>query len=155
MNIIQIFIILQIILFFFMTFHDWVHVPPLTDIRELEKHSTKKGRIISSIIFAVIVLIPLFLTWIYRVNYPLWVLISITNFYGLLSLGTILSWWVPYFFGSYSEKHKAAFAEYRHTHHFLPAIGDNVIPNTFHVILHLQIWTCFGIALYLLINFYG
>lgn len=150
-NIIICFIILQIILFFFMTFHDWVHLPPLTDIRALEKHSSKQGRVINSIIFALIVLIPLSLTWFYEPNFPQWTLITIVSFYGLLSLGTILSWWVPYFFGS-SQAHKQGFAEYKNTHHFLPARGDNVVPNTFHVILHLQIWSCFAIALYLLIK---
>ena len=148
MNILSIFILLQSVLLLFMTFHDWVHLPPLTDIRELEKHSTKMGRLINSIVFFFLIFIPLFLTWHYQPNFPLWVLISIVNFYGWLTLGTILSWWVPYFFGS-SEKHKADFAEYKNTHHFLPAIGDNVIPNTFHVILHVQIWVCFLISLYL------
>ena len=37
MNIISLFIVLQLILLFFMTFHDWVHIPPLTNIRDLEK----------------------------------------------------------------------------------------------------------------------
>ncbi len=151
MNIIPVFIILQIILLFFMTFHDWIHVPPLTDIRELEKHNSKKGRLINSWIFFVIVCIPLVLTWIYQYAFQGWVLITIVNFYGLLSIGTIFSWWIPYFFGS-SIAHKTAFAEYRTTHRFLPARGDNIIPNTFHVILHVQIWACLGIALYLLIN---
>lgn len=153
MNLITFFILLQVILLFFMTCHDWIHLPPLTDIRELEKRSTKKGRLINSTIFFFIVFIPLLLTLIYKPNFPLWVLITIISFYGLLSLGTILSWWVPYFFGS-SEKHKADFKEYQNTHHFLPARGDNVIPNTLHVILHLQIWACFGIAVYLLINYF-
>lgn len=132
-----------------MTLHDWIHLPPLTDIRELEKYSTKKGRFINSTIFFFIIFIPLFLTWYYQSYFPRWALITIANFYGWLTLGTLLSWWMPYFFGS-SQSHKLAFIEYKNTHHFLPPRGDNVIPNTFHVILHLQIWICFGISLYLL-----
>jgi len=51
---------------------------------------------------------------------------------------------------------KADFAEYENTHHFLPARGDNVVPNTLHVILHLQIWICFILSVYLLVkHFYG
>jgi hypothetical protein len=134
-----------------MSLHDWVHLPPLTDIRELEKHSSWSGRLINSIIFALLILIPLGLTVIYQPYFPLWALITIVSFYGLLTLGTIFAWWVPYIFGS-SEQHKIDFAEYRNTHHFLPKRGDNVVPNTFHVILHLQIWTCLAIAVYLLIK---
>src|SRR3990167_6599825 len=154
MDLISFFIILQIILLFFMTFHDWIHLPPLTNIRELEKNSTKKGRLINSIIFFFLIFIPLLLTLIYKPNFTFWSLISIFNFYFWLTLGTILSWWVPYFFGS-SQQHKDNFAEYKNTHHFLPAHGDNVIPNTFHVILHLQIWSCFIISLYLIIQYFG
>ncbi len=150
MNLITAFIILQIILLFFMTFHDWVHIPPLINIRELEKYSTKKGRAINSIIFFFLIFIPLMLTVSYKSLLPLWALITILTFYSLLTIGTLLSWWVPYFFGS-SEHHKLGFAEYKNTHHFLPARGDNVVPNTFHVILHLQIWVCLGISLYLLL----
>jgi len=134
-----------------MALHDWIHLPPLTDIRELEKYSNHKSRLINSIIFFFLIFIPLLLTLLYMPIFPLWVLISIANFYGWLTVGTIFSWWIPYFFGS-SEKQKMGFAEYHKTHHFLPRRGDNIIPNTFHVILHLQIWACFIISLYLLIN---
>jgi hypothetical protein len=151
-NLISIFILLQIVLLFLMTFHDWVHFPPLTNIHELEKHSTRTGRLVNSTIFFFLIFIPLFLTWHYQPQFPFWVVVSIVNFYGWLSLGTIVSWWIPYFFGSYSEQHKKAFAKYETTHHFLPTIGDNVVPNTFHVILHLHIWVCFGIALYILVK---
>lgn len=149
---ILVFIVLQIILFFFMAFHDWVHLPPFTDIRALEKYSTIRGRMINSIIFGFLIAIPLFLTINYQGHFTWGILFHIFLFYAFLSLGTILSWWVPYIFGS-SAKHKEAFAEYRHTHHFLPARGDNVVPNTFHVILHLQIWACTAIAIYLLIKY--
>jgi len=150
-NIILIFIILQIILFFFMTLHDWIHLPPFTNIRALEKHSTTKGRLINSAVFGLFILTPLSLTLIYQPNFPTWILIHIILVYGLLSLGTIFSWWIPYIFGS-SAEHKAGFVEYRHTHHFLPKRSDNLVPNTLHVILHLQIWTCFYISLYLWLN---
>jgi len=150
MIIIYLFIAIQIILLFFMTFHDWMHLPPLTDIREIEKHSTVTGRMINSIIFFFLIFIPLSLTLFYQPNFPCWVSITITFIYGLLTLGTITSWWIPYIMGS-SESHKQGFVEYKSTHHFLPTRGDNVTPNTLHVILHLQIWMCLGISIYLLL----
>ena len=36
MNLITIFIILQIILLTIITLHDWIHLPPLTDINALK-----------------------------------------------------------------------------------------------------------------------
>ncbi len=140
------FIVLQAILLFFITFHDWVHLPPLLDMREMEKHSTKKGRAINSFIFFLFIAVPLSLTWVYQPNYPFWVKIVLVSVYGVLTTGTVMSWWVPYFFGS-SDEHKKNYIEYENTHHFLPPLGNNIVPNTFHVILHLQIWTCFIISL--------
>lgn len=98
MDIILIFIILQIILLPQMALHDWVHLPPLTDIRELEKHSTKKGRLINSIIFAFLIIIPLGLTYYCQPDFSFLAKITIFNFYFLLTIGTIFSWWLPYFF---------------------------------------------------------
>lgn len=154
LSLISFFLLLQAILLLFMALHDWIHIPPLTDIRELEKHSTKSGRLLNSIIFFFLIFIPLLLTWIYRSHFSLLASSTIVLIYGILSLGTIFAWWVPYMWGS-SDEHKAGFAEYRNTHHFLPKRGDNLIPNTFHVILHLQIWTCFVISLYLLLQHEG
>lgn len=149
MGLISCFLFLQVILLFLMTFHDWVHVPPFTNIRELEKHSTVIGRAINSALFFVLIFIPLCLTWYYQPIFPRWVVISLTRFYGCLTVGTIISWWIPYFFGGCSDKYKSGFIEYRNTHHFLPSRGDNIVPNTFHVILHGCIWSCFAISLYL------
>jgi hypothetical protein len=152
MALVSIFLSLQILLLFIITFHDWVHLPPLTDIRSLEKHSSAVDRVVNSAIFFLTVCIPLILTWVYWQAFQWWVLACIASFYGLLTLGTILSWWIPYLFGGYSEEYKLGFAEYKTTHHFLPTRGDNIVPNTLHVVLHLCIWTCFAISLYLLIN---
>lgn len=149
MNILTIFIALQIITLLLISLHDWVHLPPLTNIRELEKHHTVRERCITSLINALIVLVPLVLTMWWQPSFPGWARITIISCYGLLTIGTIGAWWIPYIFGS-SSRHKAGFVEYQNTHHFLPARGDNVIPNTFHVILHLCIWSCLALALYLL-----
>lgn len=148
-SLISVFITLQVILLFFMAPHDWIHIPPFTDIRELEKYSSKTGRFVNSAIFAALIVLPLSLTYWYRPVYPLGALVTLCALYGLLTVGTVLTWWVPYFFGS-SEKHKANFAEYRNTHHFLPSRSNNVIPNTMHVVLHILIWSCFAITIYLL-----
>lgn len=144
-----VYLLLQVILLLIITLHDWVHLPPLTDIRALEQHSTFRGRLINSTIFAIMVLIPLLLSWMYYAQVPFWVAVTLVSIYGMLTFGTVASWWIPYIFGS-SAVHKADFIEYQHTHHFLPKRGDNVVPNTLHVLLHLVIWSCFVFAVYLL-----
>lgn len=147
---IALFITIQSVLLAFMALHDWVHLPPLTNIRDLEKEHSVRSRLISSLLNTLFVVIPLGLTLAhYPGPFPCSTITHITLFYAFLTLGTVLSWWVPYMFGS-SAKHKQGFIEYKNTHHFLPAKGDNIIPNTFHCILHLLVWTSLGISLYLM-----
>lgn len=150
-NLVYFFIILQTVLLLFVALHDWINLPPLTNIKDLKKGMSFRSRVIGSIIYFLVVFIPLILTIVHRDSLTTSILVHINIFYGLLTLGAILSWWVPYFFGS-SEESKSNFVVYNNTHHFLPKIKDNVIPNSFHVILHLQVWVCFAISIYLLIN---
>lgn len=134
-----------------MLLHDWIPVPPFNDVPTLEQVDGNQKRLIGVLINATTVLIPLIYTLKYRnsVPFPTSTAISIMIFYFCLTIGTIASWWIPYFFGS-SVKHKIAFSKFKNTHHFLPARGDNVIPNTLHVVLHLLVWSCFIYSIFLI-----
>lgn len=147
------FIVLQFVLLLFMLFHDWIPVPPFNDINALKINDSNFYRIIGSFINGITVFIPFLLTiQCFHNDYiPQSTIKTVWTFYFILTVGTILSWWVPYFFGS-SKKHKEAFMKFRNTHHFLPARADNVLPNTLHVILHLQVWSCLAISSYFLLS---
>lgn len=144
------FLIVQCVLFLFMTLHDWVDFPPFTNLSELKKAHSFRFRLIGSLINGGLVLIPLIVTFIYLSSpLPLWARLLFTTIYGLITFGTITAWWMPYFGGGYwIHGNQAGFEEYRNTHSFLPKRGDNVVPNTLHVILHIQVWICFGLSVY-------
>jgi hypothetical protein len=137
-----------------MVLHDWVEIRPLTDLAALKKAHTFKFRLIGSLVNGGLVLIPAILTSLYFASsLPLWARLLFTVIYGLITLGTITAWWIPYFGGRYwIHGNKAGFEEYQDTHSFLPAIGDHIIPNTLHVILHIQVWICFGLSIYWLFH---
>src|SRR5580765_315597 len=118
------FVILQFILLIFMLFHDWIPIPPFNDIAALKISDTNSHRLLGSFINGITVLIPLIITLIYydQLHNHFFAIITITAFYCLITIGTILMWWTPYFFGS-SQKHKQAFSKFNNTHHFLPARG--------------------------------
>ena len=145
------FIIIQSTLLFFMLFHDWIPVPPYNDIPTLKKRDTISYRLIGSLVNGATVAIPLGITLLYygKPAMPFVASASIAGFYLLLTIGTIMSWWVPYFFGS-SQKLKEEFSKFKNTHHFLPPRGDHILPNTLHVVLHLQVWICLAFSLYYL-----
>jgi hypothetical protein len=134
-----------------MLFHDWIPVPPLNDIQALKKYDSQFYRILGSAINGAVVFIPLMLTLIFHNEQSIALApnIIIVIFYAILTVGTIFSWWVPYFFGS-SQKLKHQFSKFKKTHHFLPARKDHIVPNTLHVILHLQVWACLALSIYFL-----
>ena len=144
------FVALQSMLFLFMAFHDWVDIPPFTNLAALKKAHSFRFRLFGSFLNGILVLIPLIITLSYLgSSIPCWAWLLFTAIYGFITFGTITAWWIPYFGGRYwIHGNKAGFEEYRDTHSFLPQRGGNVIPNTLHVILHIQVWICFGISLY-------
>ena len=132
-----------------MVLHDWVDIPSFTNLQALKKAHSFKFRLIGSLVNGGLVLIPLIVTFCYLESpLPLWAHLLFIIIYGLLTLGTITAWWIPYLGGGYwIQGNKAGFEEYRDTHTFLPPRGDNIVPNTLHVILHIQVWVCFVLSL--------
>lgn len=148
------FLTIQCVLLFFMALHDWVDIPPFTNLAALRRAHSVKFRLIGSIVNAGLVLLPLLITWGYLTSLlPLWARILFVVIYGFITFGTITAWWIPYFGGGYwIHGNKAGFEEYRDTHTFLPRRGDNVTPNTLHVVLHFQVWICFALSVYWLLH---
>ena len=144
------FIILQIVLLLCLTLHDWISLPPFNGIHAIGLSNSVFKRIFTTLINTTIVLILLLITLHYYPSIPLRQPVkTIFIFYFIFTIGTLISWWMPYIFGS-SKKHKAVFKKFKKTHHFLPKISHNTIPNTLHVILHLQIWGCLCFTIYYL-----
>jgi len=158
MTLFNILTIFATILFLLLALHDLVAVPPLTNLADLKKHESDARRYVDSIINGLCGIVPLGLLiyfnpafaplelWRAGPALPPWAHRTILWFYGLLLLGAFLSWWVPYIFGS-PKSHRDAFEKFKNTHHFLPARGENVVPNTFHVLLHALMLMCFLLAL--------
>jgi hypothetical protein len=148
------FLTIQCVLLFFMALHDWADIPPFTNLAALRRAHSVKFRLIGSIVNAGLGLLPLLITWGYLTSLlPLWARILFVVIYGFITFGTITAWWIPYFGGGYwIHGNKAGFEEYRDTHTFLPRRGDNVTPNTLHVVLHLQVWICFALSVYWLLH---
>ncbi|MGA9530651.1 MAG: hypothetical protein WBQ73_02060 [Candidatus Babeliales bacterium] len=146
------YLFLQSVLLVLLVLHDWVHLPPLTDIRAMEKMGSFRGRLINSGLFFLCVAFPLSLSWYYAPHFPQWALFTIVFIYSVLSAGAIIAWWVPYFFGGYSKEYKRGFDEYKLTHRFLPTISDHIVPNTAHVIIHICIWICWLLSLFFLVS---
>lgn len=139
------FIILQFSLLLLMLLQDWFPFAPFNHIEAFDL----SYRLIGSIINGSFVFIPLLITLInyHEETMSLAANISLVAFYFTLTIGTVFSWWVPYFLGGFkSQKQQVSQAQ------FFPNSAENIIPNTLHTILHLQIWSCLALSIYLLVN---
>lgn len=150
--IIKFFIFLQTSLFLLMIVHDWVSFYPLNDIATLRRYHSKRELFMGSCINGGMVMVPLLISlygYIYVFTHRMSLILFLL--YGILTVGTMCAWWIPYIFGS-SDAHKLGFKEYSNTHHFLPPRGTNLTPNSLHVIIHIHIWLAFFMSFYFLVT---
>lgn len=118
-------------------FHDWIPLPPLTDVEAVRRTNKITHMLIGTAITSVPVAWAL---WRSIANfghtYPNGLKIGLWLIYGFLFVGELQSWWIPYFFGASPEKVQRFQEMFGRTHTFL-TVRNGIVPNTFHVFLHL------------------
>ena len=138
----------QGVLWLMLLVHDWVPMYPLNDLRALRRTQTISQTIIYTGInvgacsWALIETVRHYRHSSLSFPYDPWCI------YAIMTIGTILSWWVPYLFGS-SKQHQSKMKPYQSTHSFLPKCSSNIHPNTMHVIVHVFIWVACALGFYL------
>jgi len=122
----------------FLLLHDWINIYPLNDLTTFNKHCSLRNKIVMTCVntpFFIIYTTTLLYYWATPFSWYAKIYLIICN--ALFSIGIMFSWWLPYFFGWPTEQTKELRETHSSTHTFLPAIGNNPIPNTLHVIFHL------------------
>jgi hypothetical protein len=126
---------LQIFQVLFLALHDWIPLGRLNDIRAVQSADStlKLARVtlLSTAPFA----FGLAASFYYS-SPPHWLRMWLWGSYGVLFLGALRAWWVPYFLTN--ERVRAARYEkmFGNTLAFLP-MRHGIRPNALHVILHL------------------
>jgi hypothetical protein len=120
----------------FLALHDWIPLGALNDVKAVRAanpfHKLVAGTVISLIPFV----IGLAGSAIYFSRaYPAWLLWWLWISYGLLFIGELTAWWIPYLLHSEPERAVRYQAIFGATHAFLPE-RNGIRPNTLHVILH-------------------
>jgi hypothetical protein len=72
----------------------------------------------------------------FRRPYPDWLYDWLVISYGLLFIGQIRTWWIPYLFRPKPERAARYQIMFGKTHSFLPP-HNGMVPNTAHILLHL------------------
>ena len=116
--------------------HDWVPVPPLTDVRAARKGHSVQAMILGTALSSVFPVIGLVLTLVSTTSgWPKWLPAYLLATYGLLFAGELQAWWIPYLLRP-EPKRAAQYEEmYGKTHAFLP-VRNGIRVNTLHFALH-------------------
>lgn len=130
-------IALQSLQFLILLLHDWIPLGSLTDVAAVRRMNKLKHLLIGTAVTSVPVAWAL---WRSIANfghpYPHGLKIGLWLIYGILFVGELQSWWIPYVFGASPEKVQRFQELFGRTHAFLP-VRHGIVPNTFHVLLHL------------------
>jgi hypothetical protein len=120
----------------FLLLHDWLPLGTLNDLKALRAADPNakivRTTLIQTLPYAVGLAGSLF--W-YGHPYPMWLVWWLWISYGLLFVGELQAWWIPYLLirqPKRAERYKAMFGN---TLTFLPE-HNGIRPNALHVILH-------------------
>jgi hypothetical protein len=121
----------------FLALHDWTPLGTLNDMKAVRMANPRSKLVSGTLISLTPFAIGLASTAIYlRGAYPSslfwWLWIS----YGLLFVGELTAWWIPYLFHPEPERAARYQVMFGATHTFLPQ-RNGIRVNTLHVILHL------------------
>ncbi len=144
-----------IIILLFMIVQDLVPLGVLNDVEAIASVESFNETIITTIIGVIQILLLLggVLFFIGK-RYPIWVKVWLIIHPSCILLGAIISWWIPYLFGTGTEEKIERFNHmFGDTHAFLP-IMNGIVPNTLHTIFHLVLLICIILTGYIFLNTY-
>jgi hypothetical protein len=130
-------LVLQAFQVLFLWIHDWVPLGRLNDIASVRSQDTKSRLVVVTLIQSVPFSIGLLYSVLYfRQSYPHWLNNWLWISYGLLLIGQLRAWWMPYLLRAEPERAARYRIMFSNTHHFLP-LRNGLVPNTAHIMLHL------------------
>ncbi len=132
-------IILQAFHVGFLWLHDWIPLGRLNDVNAVRRQDSTVRLVIVTLIQSVpysIGLLASVLYWHMSRRFPDWLWIWLWVSYGMLFVGELTAWWLPYATRPKPERAARYQAMFGNTHAFLPE-RNGIVPNTLHCLLHL------------------
>jgi hypothetical protein len=135
-----VFIALQVFILAFLVLHDWIPLGPFNDVAGVRSQHTLGQLVLETLVNSVPIAVTLGLSIrYYHVPYPTWVKVTLVAVLGLLFVGELRAWWIPYLAGTEPERVARCAAMLGKTHAFLSE-RHGITPNTAHVALHVPSW---------------
>jgi hypothetical protein len=121
----------------FLWIHDWIPLGRLNDVAAVRSQDTLRRLALVTLVQSVPYSIGLFFSARFLGRpYPHWLDIWLWISYGLLFVGQMRAWWIPYLLRPEPERAVRFQIMFGNTHSFLPQ-RNGLVPNTAHILLHL------------------
>ncbi len=122
----------------FLWIHDWVPVGCLNDVAAVRSADSKQRLAAVTLIQSAPFTVGLLFSLLdFGKSYPHWLYTWLWISYGVLLLGQIRAWWIPYLIRAEPERAARYRIMFGKTHSFLPQ-RNGLVPNTAHILLHLS-----------------
>jgi len=129
-------IVLQVVQVAILWLHDWLPLAPLNDVGRVQAEGTRSRLILVTFVQSAPYTAGLACSVAYRsTGHPHWMWTWLWVSYGLLFVGELRAWWLPYLLRPEPERAARYARMFGGTHAFLP-IRNGIAPNTLHCLLH-------------------
>jgi hypothetical protein len=131
-----VFLALQGLVVLFLLLHDWVPLGRFNNLAAMRGEDSLVRRIFVTLLPSVpTALCLVFCAEHFGGAYPDWLEMTLWITYGVLLLGLLRAWWVPYLFGTDPERAARYRIIFAGTHSFLPE-RNGMAPDTLHTAFH-------------------
>ncbi len=121
----------------FLLLHDWIGLGRLNNLAAIRSRDSFERRVFVTLLPGVPAAIGLFCSAIHFGSpYPDWLEMLLWITYGLLLLGILRAWWIPYLVKPDPERAARYQTIFANTHSFLPR-HNGMAPDTLHTVFHL------------------
>jgi len=133
----SILIALQALQVLFLALHDWMPLGKLNDVAAVRREIGTRDLFITTLIqTSFFALRLIFSIRYFGRTYPGWLSYWLWISYGILFIGEIQAWWIPYLVKADPKRAARYQRMFGNTHTFLP-VCNGIAPNTAHTLLHL------------------
>ncbi len=129
-------IALQAFQVLFLWIHDWIPLGRLNDVQAVRHADPTQRLVLVTFVQSAPFTVGLVFSLLnFGRSYPHWLSDWLWISYGLLLLGQVRAWWIPYLIRPEPQRAARYQVMFGKTHSFLPQ-RNGLVPNTAHILLH-------------------